>query len=490
MLVRTVGERRPAPDKRRELTGLCTYAVGKRRIVFRGKGQRRSAVARVALLSLLAALVPATTAYAAAGGGSSGFGGGHGGGGRGFIIYLILRFVIELVILHPIVLAFFAVAIAGYYGNRTWQRTRADRTRRKRERRVELAAAEASEDDPDFDPEAVRSRATTLFREIQSAWDARDRARLQTLVGAELWTEWERRLDDFERRGWHNRVSVKDGPRVRYVGLSNRGGENDRRVVVHVNASMRDYVEDSWGQGVTPVNQITTSRRLDEYWTLAKRDGRWVVVSIEQEKEGSHQLDGELVATPSADLGRLRDESLVELAEQDRLPSNANTGELLDLDFADDARAAALDLSLVDGRFAPDVIEVAVRRAVAAWAEAVDGDRKTLRSIATPDAERELLHPGDPSAQTRLVVRGPRVRCVTITRLDAASDPPRLSVAVEAEGRRYIEARDTAAVLSGSRERSVRFTEHWTLSLDGTGGQPWLLTAAGAELIPRSGATG
>ena len=41
-----------------------------------------------------------------------------------------------------------------------------------------------------------------------------------------------------------------------------------------------------------------------------------------------------------------------------------------------------LDLSLADARFAPDVLEAAARRAVAAWAEAVDGDDAALLEVA------------------------------------------------------------------------------------------------------------
>ena len=60
------------------------------------------------------------------------------------------------------------------------------------------------------------------------------------------------------------------------------------------------------------------------------------------------------------------------------------------------------------------MLEVAARRAVAAWAEAVDGADAALRAIADADAVRELLHPGDPSGRTRLVVRGPQVRQIRI----------------------------------------------------------------------------
>ena len=75
-----------------------------------------------------------------------------------------------------------------------------------------------------------------------------------------------------------------------------------------------------------------------------------------------------------ADEQAMRDEALVEGAVADAVPQGTNIAEVADLQFDGDAHAAALDLSLADGRFAPDVLEVAARRAVAAWAEAVDGD--------------------------------------------------------------------------------------------------------------------
>src|SRR5439155_14828056 len=115
-----------------------------------------------------------------------------------------------------------------------------------RERRVELAAAEASEDDTAFSPEQVRSQAGKLFVEVQSAWDAADRVRLRGLVAPELLSEWERRLDDFERKGWRNRVQPIGEPSIEYVGLSNRGEDRADRVVVRIEARLRDYVEDGY----------------------------------------------------------------------------------------------------------------------------------------------------------------------------------------------------------------------------------------------------
>ena len=84
-----------------------------------------------------------------------------------------------------------------------------------------------------------------------------------------------------------------------------------------------------------------------------------------------------------------------------------------------------------------------------------------------PPAIRELLHPGDPSARTRLVLRGPMVNRIRIHALDATSKPPKMAIEVDLTGRRYIEDRNTTAVLAGSRTRPVSFTERWTLALDG-----------------------
>jgi hypothetical protein len=98
-------------------------------------------------------------------------------------------------------------------------------------------------------------------------------------------------------------------------------------------------------------------------------------------------------------------------------------------------------------------------------------------AIATPQAIRELLHPG--SDRTRLVVRGPVVKRIRIVGLDPAATPPTMAVEVDVVGRRYLEDRDTTEVLSGSRSKATGFTEHWTFALDGDGDQPWRIAVIG-----------
>jgi predicted lipid-binding transport protein (Tim44 family) len=217
---------------------------------------------------------------------------------------------------------------------------------------------------------------------------------------------------------------------------------------------------------------------LVEYWTLARRDGQGVVLSIEQRAEGDHQLAEPIVASPWSDDQRLEDEAVTELAVADALPEGFTTADLAQVDFVGDARARALDLSVADGRFAPDVLEAAARRAVAAWAEAVDGDDAALEAVASPEAVGELLYGGDASRGTRLVVRGARVKRIQIEAVRVEQVPATMTVAVELGGSRYVEDRDTTTVVSGSRDGATTFTERWTLALDGPPDAPWRIVTA------------
>ena len=451
----------------------------------------------VLMAAVLGALVAAAPAVARAGGGSSGFGGsgrgggfGRGGGGLGghghFIFIPVGGGAGVFLFILVVVIAFLVLPrLLRWWRGQQTAGVAARRRVAQRQRRVELAAAEAAEDDAAFAPERVRSEAARLFMDIQAAWDAGDRVRLRRLVAPELLAEWERRLDDFARKGWRNRVQPLGEPSVEYVGLSNRGDDRADRVVVRIDARLRDYVEDAYGQRVDRVDTAGEISHVREFWTLAKRDGHWILQSIEQGAEGSHQLTGRIVATPWADEQALRDEALVEGAVQDAVPPGTKVAEVADLDFEGDARAAALDLSVADGRFAPDVLEVAARRAVAAWVDAVDGDDGPLLAVADATAARELLHPGDPTGRTRLVVRGLEVRRISIVSLDAASEPATMTIDVELAGRRYLEDRDTAAVVAGSQTRETTFTERWTLALHGPAEQPWRIAAVGSPAARR-----
>ena len=392
------------------------------------------------------------------GGSGGGFVGGGGGGGGGSVVFILL-----------IVVVVFVFFVAGLIGAMKYRRTRAQRVRA-----TELAAAEAATDDEDFAPENVRAATVELFHEIQRRWSVNDVEGLEQLVGPDLMVEWRRRLEDFRRRGWQNRCEPHGDPQVEYVGLVNREGEQEDRVVVRITASLLDYVVDGHGRTILKDGQTDPSTTLQEWWTLHPPGERWRLLSIEAEAEGRHHLLDELVAVPwGAD--RVRDDALVETAVAEALPAGVAVAEIAPAVLDADARAAALDLALADGRFAPDVLEVTARRAVEAWVEAVDGADDALEALADRDAIDTLLYGGDATRRTRVVVRGARVQQVAISALDPHAVPATMVATVTLRGRRYVEDRDTADVLGGSKTREGETVQRWTFALGDDPAAPWRL---------------
>lgn len=349
----------------------------------------------------------------------------------------------------------------------------------EREAAVRLAAVEAAEDDPLFEAELVIDRAAELFVAIQRAWSADDVTALRRLIGPELMLEWEARLADFRRKGWRNHVDVLDGPDVRYVGVTNRAEDVEDRVVVQLSARLQDVVVDRY-EDVIPSDEGEVAR-ISEFWTLGKRAGEWVVVSIEQEREGAHQLSAPLIAAPEGDDARLRADSVMEVGTADSVPAG-QVGELMSPGFSGTARAAALDLSLVDGRFAPEVLATAVGEVVDAWAQAIDGPDEPLAARTTPRALQALLYP-TATRRDRLVIRGAEVQAVNIVAV-TPGPPPEVRVQLDVAGVQYVEDRDTTEVLAGSKRRRTSTRQVWALLLSDDPRRPWKVSDA-AGVIPR-----
>lgn len=440
----------------------------------------RRALTPFVLVAVALLALTAPDALAQAGGGSSGFGGGGGGGGGGFggggssgsgdgggfagIVLLLLVFFV----------AFGVVPAVG--------RRRRARARRERDAKVSRASLEAAEDDPAFAADAVKPAAAALYRDVQRAWSERDDAALAQRLGPDLLVEWRRRLADFEHKGWVNEVQIVRGPDVAYVGLVNRAGDEQDRVTVTLNATLHSVVKTRDGTILHRDEDTDKDGEIEvcEYWTLAREGGAWRLHSIEQEQEGAHHLGAKIVVAPWSDDARLADESLVELAAADAAPAGFPVTELVSVEFDGTAHEQALDLSLADPRCAPDVLEVVARRAVEAWAEAVDGDDAALLEIATPQAARALLYPRGEDSRARLVVRGPRLLRLAIAALHAETEPLRMDVEARVSGWRYLEDRDTVAVLGGDKDRATEFTERWTFALDGPAPASWRLVGTAA----------
>lgn len=477
-------------------------------------GPRRKLLFVAGAGAVLLMLAVAPAAFASAGGGSAGFsdgggggfsgGGGGGGAGHAFALYFIFRALFDIALLgHGLgLLVLIALGFGYYFVVYLWPRMQAAaqarrrqgsahrREAKRRQRKVELAAAEAAEEDSAFSPAQVREDAGELFIDIQMAWDQADRIKLRGLIAPRLMEEWERRLDDLDRRGWRNHVEPVGEPKVEYVGiargarpLTSTGGQAADRVVVRIEAKLRDYVIDRSGRHIRRTGQMTETTRMREFWTLERRDDHWVLASIESGAEGEHALRDQIVQTDFSDERALRDEAVVEAAVEDAVPAGTRVSEVAALQFDGDAHAAAMDLSLADGRFSPDVLEVAARRAVAAWMEAIDGEDTNLEAIADTGAVRDMLHPAADGGQTRLVVRGVEIKRIRIIGLDAQAEPATMTVDVDMRGRRYLEDRDTTRVVAGSATRVSGFTERWTLALTGDDAQPWRIVSVKTPVV-------
>lgn len=237
--------------------------------------------------------------------------------------------------------------------------------------------------------------------------------------------------------------------RSRLVGVVNREGVERDRVVVRVETA-----------------------QADELWTLEREGEGWRRLAVEGSSQAAHHLATPLVARPEADVEGIRDVATMETAAGDGLGTAPE--RFAGLEVGPDVRRALLDLSVIDGRFAPAVVEAAVRRAVAAWAEAVDGDGAPFRTVAEPAAVSELLTGGDVEGKTRLVVRGPQLLEVLPTALDLATSPPVLTVDVTIRALRFRE-RIGVGAMGGEHDRERTFTDTWFLGLASAAELPWRL---------------
>jgi hypothetical protein len=228
------------------------------------------------------------------------------------------------------------------------------------------------------------------------------------------------------------------------IRVLDRGEEGVRRVVVCVDfdLSVRHRV-------------LPAKRSVVAYWTLANRDGRWERASIEDEWNGRRHLRHDPLSTPEADVERLGDRAVIERSNDQVAPS-AVVKPVGDLVGRPKAEAALQELALIDGRYERAVIESCVRRLLAAWETATNGNPSALEGVAEPAAKQQLLHP---DRWLPVVVREPRLRRLSVVELDAESDVPTVTV-----------------LLAVRAEPDIRNLDaYWQLALNGPHTAPWTL---------------
>ena len=435
---------------------------------------------RILVLAVVTALTSPAVAYARGGGGSHGFSGGgsHGGGGVGGIggvVHgvtgghggsgggLIGALVAVVIILLFLWIAYRVRKATKSHGlNTTSDRTAhgSDARAHARAAQVEAQITRLADTDPTFDLDALKQRASRLYVTAQHAWTDRDLATLQQIMSPVLYRKWADELDDYASRGEVNVVEIVSGPTVELVDVANREGEVNDTVTFRITATLNDYVRRANGSRAVRKDDAT---RPVEYWTLRKNEaGEWIAVSVEQAAEGAHHLTS-AIETDGWDQKAVGRDAVLEVAEQTSAPGVSDILSLTGISWSTDADAAAVDISLVDGRFDKSVLEVAVEQFLEEWA--MNDGSLDFTSVRTAN---------------RTVMRDAVVESIEVSSL-VSREPIVFRVAVGAQGVYYEVDRRTEEVRHGDAHKRRPVTFVFDLRLEESSAKGWTVIAGGAQ---------
>ena len=334
----------------------------------------------------------------------------------------------------------------------------------RRTGRARTTAVEASLDDEEFSPDAIEAAVTDMFDAGTLLW--RD-------PGAAL----RARPDAARIRGWARSRQAALGvglraskPSVDLLRVVRRPDAAEDRAVVRVRCRFHRQ-RPPHAPGPDSLRPTGHAAHLDERWTLGRDRGRWVLLSTDGDPKSAALLRTSLVSGAAGDDERLREQSLSELARQEA-PQSDQLADIIDPDKP--AQAALMDLSVVDGRFDPQLIESAVRHLVEAWEEATTGSTEPLSRLTSPEAAMTLLHPSGGDHGLRLVVRDARLEHWSPRSVVKAA-PPRVVLDVVIAAVRYVVEEDTNSHIAGNDRDERPISIAWTLELVDSE-PPWRLT--------------
>lgn len=260
---------------------------------------------------------------------------------------------------------------------------------------------------------------------------------------------------------------VLSGPHIGVLDVVNRGDADEDRVAVRVQLRLllrrRTWVD----------RRIIHS---DTRWTLARDGNAWFPVEIEAYGGDPSVTKRPFIAQPSDDLGRLRESSLAELASAD-MPVKDGLSELLVA--GTEPYSALLELSVLDGRYVPALLDAALRHLLDVWQTATAGSDGPLRAVADGSAVDDLLHAPDGARKLPVVVRDLQLHEWFLAEFARDATPPTVLVHLTVEGISYrirpnstIHPSDTMS----PRERNL----WWRLALVERGPTQWRLINADA----------
>ena len=354
--------------------------------------------------------------------------------------------------------AFVAVLSVGWValGRDHLLRRRAERRGRKRARQTEAVAVEASLEVEAFAPEVIREAVDQVVDSALTAWHADVRSRPSPRKDSLIIARWAHN----HRIGPNTRI---DRPlTVDLLRVMNRDGESEDRVVIRLRTVLHA------GQA-----KKATDTRLDERWTLSRDGGTWKLVEFDDTP-----LSDELLASPQvvgawADQRRLREHSLVDLAQAEPAASGPPSADLRDVDA--DPMHQLLDLSVIDSRYLPDLIQEAVVHLLEVWEHATTGATELLAERVSREALEQLLYPHATGGRLRLVLRDAHLTSWQPIRVDGQTNPPQVEISLNISAVRYLTDPVTANEVWGSAEHPHEISLRWNLALTPSSDRPWQL---------------
>lgn len=339
--------------------------------------------------------------------------------------------------------------------------------------RAHYAAIEAAEDNPSYSPDAIEQFVNEVVTLVNGLWrkgaigsvDGRPDARL-----VRAWAQsWQAQLG--------SGLKAVGKPSVDVLSVINRNDEEEDRVVVRVR--LRIYCKHP-SLGTLPGGLFAHHKHLDERWILGRTGNRLVLLSWGGDPLAEPVLTAPLIPTPSSDTERLREESLAELADAQKVGDDVNLADLVSADEA--PTLALLDLSIVDGRFLPALIAAELAHLLESWEAAVTGSEAPFETLASANARSALLRPGP---GCRLVMRDAVLKSWNPTKLNLSQNPPTVEVMLHVDAVRYLIGTD-GGHLAGDDTNAHRIALKWILELTASAQTPWRLITSNnpAQAIP------
>ena len=266
-------------------------------------------------------------------------------------------------------------------------------------------------------------------------------------------------------------VYAKDDRRIDLLRIENRGREGRDQVTVRVRLTL-----------ITPgLRRLDHRRRrwIDERWTLLLIKGQtWRLVKAEGFSTEAMSLIGAQITNPAEDDQRLQEQALGEL-----VVVHDPAVEIASLtDRQAPAHQQLLDLSVVDDRFSPAVIEVTLKRLIELWEQATKAGqvKDQMAQYADRDVIRGLTLPQTIWEQTTFVITDASMSNWKPLKIkDDERDGAQLEVELKVSAVRYLMGRPgtRGPQPPGNRDKPRQIHLRWTLQSTDHHDPPWRLIA-------------